>query len=173
MPTAPITRKSHERAANRSSPRCSCHGRTVLLLHCLLHAAACAVDTFEVVGNGFCVDQQGRRLKLGPHVSTHAHDLQWKESAVTPKGRARRCESLCLAQDSCIGYMTEDSRVCDIILRSDHNARNGIAGADSERRNHCWERVRGAALDASGTCEVTVSYEDGRPQEARECIALA
>lgn len=175
MPTAPmIVRRSHERAANLSRPRCRCRSRAVLLLYSLLHTlAASAVDTFEFVGNGFCIDQQGRRLKLGPHFSTHAQDLQWKETTVTETGRARRCEQLCLQQNDCIGYMSEDARFCDIILRADHNAENGIAGADNERRNSCWERVGGAALDATGTCEVTINYEDGRPQEARECIALA
>ena len=67
--------------------------------------------------------------------------------------------------------MTEDSKACDIILRTDHNAEDGIAKADSERRNFCWERVRGAAAD-DGACAVTVTYEDGR-QEPRECVTLA
>ena len=155
----------------RASSRCICSSRAVIFLS-LFHVAACAAaDTFELVGNGFCVDQQDRRLKLGPNWQTHSHDLQWKETAVTQKGRARRCEHLCLQQNDCLGYMTEDLRVCDIILRSDHNAKNGIAGADSERRNTCWERVRGAAVDTTGTCEVFVTYEDGRREE-RECVAL-
>ena len=138
----------------------------------VVHGAS-STDTFQVVGNGFCINSAGKRLKLGPNHHMHAHDLQWKATMVSPKGRARHCETLCLQADNCIGYMTEDGRACDIIRRSDHNAAHGIAGADDERRNFCWERVASVVKDSASKCEVTVSWPDGRPDETRECFDLA
>ena len=131
--------------------------------------ASSASDMFELVGNGFCVDAVGRRLKLGPRPETHSQDLRWQKTEVSHEGRAQRCEQLCLKNKDCIGYMTEDSAACVTIRRSDHNAKDGIVGADDERRNYCWERVPGAAADDG--CEVYAIYADGR-REKRECVTL-
>ena len=95
-----------------------------------VHAAA---DTFQLVGNGFCVDAQGRRLKLGPNPHLHGQELQWQNAKVDAQGRAKHCEFQCRRIADCIGYMTEDSKACDTILRKVHNAEAGIAGVDRER----------------------------------------
>ena len=49
-------------------------------------AASSAADRFELVGNGFCVDAAGRRLKLGPRPETHGRDLQWQRTEVGHDG---------------------------------------------------------------------------------------
>lgn len=128
-----------------------------------------ASDTFQLVGNGFCLDAKGRRLKLGPRPEFHGQELQWQSAKVGSDGSARHCEFRCRREPKCIGYMTEDSKACDIILRSDHNAANGIARHDAERRNYCWERVPGAEIDSA--CEVWSTWDDGR-KERRECSTV-
>ena len=129
-------------------------------------------DAYELVGNGWCLDRLGRRLKLGPQPWTHSSDMQWQGADVGISGSARRCEARCSRASDCIGYMTEDRRSCDILRRSDHHAQDGIASADGEQRNYCWARVRVEDIDANSGCEATVKWHDGR-QEERECVVLA
>ena len=140
-----------------------------LLASTASHAAA---DTYEKVGNGWCVDGHGRRLKLGPDSRTHAADIKWQRADVSPEGHARRCEQMCSRLDDCIGYMTEDGSACDIVRRGDHYAGGGIAAADRETRNFCWMRMKADAVDAASSCEAFASWPDGR-KERRECVALA
>ena len=141
-----------------------------LLLLAAYILSAHAADTFQLVGNGFCTDAKGSRLKLGPRPETHVQDLNWQSASVGSEGRAWHCEFLCRRQPDCIGYMTEDHKQCDTIKRSDHNSAGGIAGHDSETRNWCWERVQATTVDSE--CEVWAEWRDGR-RERRQCMTVA
>lgn len=70
--------------------------------------------------------------------------------------------------------LTSRTQKCDIIKKTDHNARGGIAAADDEKRNFCWMRVHEAAREASdvSSCEVSSTWPDGRTVK-RECIVHA
>ena len=144
--------------------------RRLLLASTTILAVHAAADTFQLVGNGFCVDAQGRRLKLGPNAHLHGQELQWQNAKVDAQGRAKHCEFQCRRIADCIGYMTEDSKACDTILRKNHNAAAGIAGVDREPRNFCWERVKAVEIDSG--CEVWSEWPDGR-KERRECMTVA
>ena len=131
-----------------------------------------AADNFEKVGNGWCLNPTGKRIKLGPVAQLHATDVSWTQGTqVHSDGSAPRCERVCSRMDDCIGYMTEDASACAVIRRGDHHAASGIFKADAERRNYCWRRDKAAAVDQDSSCEATVSWPDGR-QEKRECIVL-
>ena len=135
-----------------------------------LFAVHAEADAFQLVGNGFCVNAKGRRLKLGPRPELHGQELQWTNVKVNAQGRAKQCEFQCRRLTDCIGYMTEDGKACATISRRDHNAAAGIAGTDKETRNFCWERVQ--ALEIDSGCEVWSTWPDGR-RERRECMIVA
>jgi len=138
----------------------------------LLASAGAARDEYEAVGNGWCLDESGHRLKLGPDHFRHAEEVAWSSADVDSDSRARACERRCSAtpRSDCVGYMTEDKQQCTLIRRRDHHAEDGIASTDAERRNFCWRRVVPAVVDDASSCEVTVRWPDGR-EEPRECIA--
>ena len=153
-------------AARRTVPKTS----QALLLLLAYMIGANANDSYEKVGNGWCLSPDGHRLKLGPDAYRHGEDVGWYQGTkVNVDGAAPRCERVCSKLDDCIGYMTEDASACTIIRRGDHHAAGGIYQADSERRNFCWQRVRAAAIDQASSCEAIASWPDGR-EETRECI---
>ena len=129
------------------------------------------LDAYERVGNGWCLDQRGRRLKLGPEAWRHAEDVSWKRAAVDATGRSRQCERDCSRHYDCIGYMTEDGAQCTIIRRADHHASDGIFGSDEERRNFCFARATEEAYEES-TCEASASWPDGRVEKRRCQVIL-
>ena len=87
----------------------------ILLAMVFALAGGAGTYEYELVGNGFCVDASGRRLKLGPSPRTHGTDLAWVSASVAADGHSQRCEQICSRVDDCVGYMTEDHKQCTVI----------------------------------------------------------
>ena len=85
-----------------------------------------------MVGNGWCQGDNAARIQKPSGF------FDWQEVVIGIDKSAEACEISCMNQSNCIGYMTEDSNKCDIILSTDKNAENGISRVDTEKRNHCW-----------------------------------
>merc|ERR1719401_3275073 len=80
--------------------------------------------SYVSTGNGWCLGPNGKRIKF-PY-------MEWKSTAVSTEGSAELCETQCNSNAACVGYMTEGTNKCDVILSSDSNAGAGITGADAE-----------------------------------------
>ena len=142
--------------------------RRAVILFAILCASASA-DRFELLGNGWCLADNGQRIHLGD--DPFRPEIRWQAASTGPDGSAAACESRCLSRASCIGYMVEDMEKCDIIQRTDSHAKGGIARVDGEKRNFCWVRVKEAARDTTSSCEAVARWPDGR-EETRDCHVL-
>merc|ERR550539_189427 len=116
---------------------------------------------FSLVGNGWCLDSDGKRLN-NPGVS-------WKNYKVNDDGSSDACARVCNADSTCVGYMTEDKKQCDVILSSDVNAQSGISKTDTETRVFCFQKeaTKFFKTITTGSCsEDKILTED-------ECKAVA
>ncbi len=109
-----------------------------------------ASDSYELIGQGWCLAKNRERIHLG--ADPWEPEINWKAASVDHSGRAGRCERECSRLGSaCIGYMTEDK---EVPMRRPHPATVTTAAhtprSRPERRSVTSSRrritTRGAAL---------------------------
>eukprot|EP00928_Gymnodinium_smaydae_P023470 TRINITY_DN19360_c0_g2_i2.p1 TRINITY_DN19360_c0_g2~~TRINITY_DN19360_c0_g2_i2.p1 ORF type:complete len:3287 (+),score=657.11 TRINITY_DN19360_c0_g2_i2:538-9861(+) len=103
---------------------------------------------FRWVGQGWCLNAKGERIKLA--------GAKWTTTSIRMDYGADLCEKICDADDLCIGYMTQDLQ-CDVIRSTDSNAYSGIHRRDADLRTNCWVKQ-----DNRPQSSLTIDAE-GRP----------
>ena len=64
----------------------------------------------------------------------------WRNTSGSSDGRARSCEAECDVRPSCIGYISEDTYACGMIIASEISAQGRISAVDHSSRNYCWKK---------------------------------
>ena len=73
---------------------------------------------------------------------------------------AKTCEERCGKEAGCIGYLTEDGSKCQLIPGTTYGgSATTITGVDSEKKNYCWRKGKGAGSNRQKKCN-TVRVRD-------------
>ena len=104
----------------------------LILNHKIIIIIIIIEDTFSLIGNGHCVDNNGNLIHGEADFPT--------VTSAQDDGSSPECESLCSSSSGCIGYMVQGESFCNIIRSIDANAENGISSSNSDPELTCWSK---------------------------------